>query len=141
MAHDFSDLTPPDDLVNRWRQDFAGFQHAARWGASQAAERLAGQWPEPITDRPPTEADRDDDNWVQFLDPSGRWDYCHWQDAAADGDPWRHTPRYSTPAPPSLKKQNPLEEAAESLIVLWENGFRIRQEIIDELRRALEADS
>ena len=143
-THDFSDLTPPDDLVDRWRQDFAGFQHAARWGAEQAAKRLAGQWPEPITDRPPTEADGDDDDRVQILNPDGTWDEirtCHWQYVARDGDPWTHTPRWQPPAPPSLTEQALADINAvltDTSIAVWKTSVL---DAMQNARRALEADS
>ncbi len=103
--HDFSDLTPPDDLITQWCRKHAALSEvtalAARWGAEQAAERLKGQWPTPITDRPPTEADGDKEAYVQAC-IHGRWVVAHWRCCE---HPWLHTPRWQPPAPPTLTPQ------------------------------------
>lgn len=105
---DFSNLTPPPQVVlaafGRCFVPPDGVAAIARWGAEQAAERLANQWPEPITDRPPTEADGDAEGRVQFLWRNSQWCSCHWRHAARDGDPWRHMPGWQPPAPPTLKE-------------------------------------
>ena len=124
-THNFSDLTPPNDLIMKWvnSQDpdakgvTAGgralIKAAARWGAEQAAERLKGQWPEPITDRRPTEADGDDCGRVQYLTGVNRWWDCTWEHAAKTGARWLHTPRWQPPAPPTLTPQQ--QQAMDAL--------------------------
>ena len=134
----FDDLTLPDELVQElrergsfWLEDIGA---AYRAGAQQAAEQLAGQWPEPITDRPPTEADGDDKERIQFLFMGG-WSQClvkNWE-----GEPWLHTPRWQPPAPPTLK-----EQALVSLRMLeGSNVYGADPGHFDAIRRALEAQS
>jgi hypothetical protein len=44
---DFNNLTPPDELMQRWAEDFGGLIHAARWGARhgwEQGQRLAHEW-------------------------------------------------------------------------------------------------
>lgn len=108
MTHDFSDLTPPRELFQKlkrrsssWLEDITD---AYRAGAEQAAERLANQWPEPITDRPPTEADGDDYGLVQILRENG-WELCDWERAANVKFQWLHTLCWQPPAPPTLTPQ------------------------------------
>jgi hypothetical protein len=103
-----------DDLISDWQVSATGTQlkvddrlrafatDAARWGAEQAAERLKGQWPTPITDRPPTEADGDYQGWVMILS-DGVWRPWVWSQVVRAG--WLHTPRWEPPAPPTLKEQ------------------------------------
>ncbi len=147
MTHDFSDLTPPHSVYgnagveNGWRGVAIA---AARWGAEQAAERLKGQWPTPITDRPPTEADGDEDGRVQFVGELGIWGEERWSYVASRGWWWHHTPRWQPPAPPPLK-----EQALKALGDWIEHnaGHRGKQTVtlnglqVDLIRRALEADS
>ena len=78
---------------------------AARWGACQAIEALRHQWPEPITDRPPTEEDGSQGGLVQFLDAAGRWGVCHWQEAAEVSPAWRHVPNWLPRPKVTLKQQ------------------------------------
>ncbi len=114
--HDFSDLTPPDALVQKLIEllrERVGFINdgclgemiatAYRAGAEQAAERLKGQWPTPITDRPPSVADGDDLGRIQFVYEGG-WSQCRVEDRL-QGEPWHHTPRWQPPAPPVLTPQ------------------------------------
>lgn len=131
--HDFSDLTPPEKLVCEWASYLSskGVLAAARWGAQQAAERLKGQWPTPITDRPPTKADGNSRGWVQYVRDDGAWDFRRWEDVAADGDEWQHCPNWQPPALPTLKEQALVELAR------LEKNFHVDP----VLRRALEADS
>jgi hypothetical protein len=78
---------------------------AARWGAAQAVEALRHQWPEPITDRPPTEEDADECGFVQYLF-AGRWNYESWDNVAKNQQPaWLHTPRWRPEPEPTLKQQ------------------------------------
>ncbi len=121
--HDFSDLAPPAELLREWHDLWfagpsAGSHHdlvatlAARWGAEQAAERLKGQWPTPITDRPPTEADGDEIQHVQVRVGDG-WVLWDWGTTADRGWAWRHTPNWQPPAPPKLTPQQ--QEAMDAL--------------------------
>jgi hypothetical protein len=108
---DFNDLTPPDELLNElsdaWAHRLAGVgdigRIAARWGARHGYEQARQLWPEPITDRPPTEADFDEYGWIQVVDDSGFWKGCHWE-TPVKGRPWQHTPRWQ-PRQPTLKEQ------------------------------------
>ena len=93
-------ITPPPKLAQWWR-----------WGADQAAATMRHQWPEPITDRPPTEADGDEDGYVQYLNQYQRWDDASWQGVASASRPWFHTPHWR-PKPPSLKELALAELAA-----------------------------
>lgn len=69
------------------------------------AQRPADTWPTPITDRPPTEADGDEEGYVQALNSRHKcWDVYVWTHAARDNKPWRHTPRWRPPAP-SVREQ------------------------------------
>lgn len=109
---DFSGLTPPRKLVDDWSygtMDPSGgggslqavATCAARWGAQYAAEQLAGRWPEPITDRPPTEADADGSGYVQSFNLMyERWSVRDWRFVADNRDPWRHTPQWKPKAQP-----------------------------------------
>lgn len=96
---DFSHLTPDVGMKDQWIRGSGGSVlslciTAARWGAQYAAEQLAGQWPEPITDRPPTEADADADGIVQYLGSSGRWGILTWKTVADHDMPWQHCPNW-----------------------------------------------
>jgi hypothetical protein len=104
---DPNSITPSNELMIEretdarwsWEDDYKFF---ARWGAAQAAEALRHQWPEPITDRPPTEEDADKNGWVQAWDEHGHidlFDYRH-----TDGRPWLHTLRWR-PKPEPTRKQ------------------------------------
>ena len=108
---DFSDLTPPHNQVLQWIETAPSgiylIQHIADqsslWGAEQAAEHLKRRWPTPITDRAPTKADADETGLVAFLYEEGwGWVLFDW---VKEGEPWRHTPRWQPPAPPTLKQQ------------------------------------
>ena len=78
----------------------------------QAAESIAAQWPTPITDRPPTEADGDDYGDVQQF-VSGVWHVDHWDVVACALDPWPHTPLWQPPTPPPLTPEQ--QEALAAL--------------------------
>jgi hypothetical protein len=144
-SQDFSDLTPPRNLVEEWLEqsrsdDCVGAYDDVRFatiayraGAEQAAKQLEDQWPKPITDRVPTKEDADEAGYVQFHTPNGRWDYGNWESAARGGYPWRHTPLWRPPAPPTLK-----EQAIAALDIHVITGKPLDTHLI---RRALEADS
>jgi hypothetical protein len=105
---------------------------AARWGAAQAAKALRHQWPEPITDRPPTEEDGDERGFVQFLINGAWWGFCCWENAAKDQRPaWLHTPDWRPKPEPTLKQQ-----ALE--ILFWDSAkIEITHEQVLTLRAAL----
>jgi hypothetical protein len=70
----FDDLSPPDEMVECWSPPGQrAITLAYRAGARHGWEQARQLWPEPITDRPPTEADGDDDGWVQMQSPL---DFC-----------------------------------------------------------------
>jgi hypothetical protein len=109
----FDDLTPPDELVHQWceceRPSIGAHKIiacAARWGARHGWEqaRKTQQWPEPITDRPPTEADGDKGGLVQYIRRDGVWSVNEWGAVAHQGYDWQHTPRWQ-PRQPSLQEQ------------------------------------
>ena len=107
---------------------------AAQWGADQAAATLQHQWPEPITDRPPTEADGDEDGYVQYLNQYQRWNDASWHGVASALRPWFHTPHWR-PKPPSLKKQALLQlDTLSADLAMHGRGCDLSQ-----IRRALEA--
>jgi hypothetical protein len=105
---DFNDLTPPDELMrdwcDGWPQAASPLRAAARWGARHGYEQARQLWPEPITDRPPTDADGDDEGLVQCLRHDGCWSLRTAKTAADHKSPWLHTPRWQ-PRPPSLKER------------------------------------
>jgi hypothetical protein len=122
----FNDLTPPAAERRAWVNESPMFESppahfptgsplqragtdwaqvickAARWGARHGYEQARQLWPEPITDRPPTEADGDSFEDVQILTSAGRWKTAHW--SSAQTNPWLHTPRWQ-PLQPSLQDQ------------------------------------
>jgi hypothetical protein len=108
---DFNDLTPPHDLTLRWIETArpgialidSVVKSAARWGARHGYEQARQLWPEPITDRPPTEADGDEYELVQCLDRTVHWHAYKWN-LTLKGQHWLHTPRWQ-PRQPSLKEQ------------------------------------
>jgi hypothetical protein len=108
----FDDLTPPDALVHQWceceRPSIGAHKiiaWAARWGARHGWEQARQLWPEPITDRPPTEADGDEDGLVQVLSSDDFWVCRSWKYAVAAGrHDWQHTPRWQ-PRLPSLQER------------------------------------
>ena len=118
-APDFSHLTPDvgmTDQCGAYGHERSLCITAARWGAQYAAEQLAGQWPEPITDRPPTEADADADGRVQYLSSSGRWETFAWKAVASSFDqgiPWQHCPNW---------RPKPLTEAQHIAAMLRHDG-------------------
>lgn len=100
---DFNDLTPPDELVQSlmaWDRTLS-YTLAYRAGARHGWEQARQLWPEPITDRPPTEEDGDDMEQVQVL-TGEQWACWHWNRATEF--PWLHTPRWQ-PRQPSLQEQ------------------------------------
>ena len=128
----FDDLTPPDDLVDGGtKEQIACVIEAARWGARHGYEQARQLWPEPITDRPPTEEDADDRCLVQVLHHCGTWGWDGWNSVAAKSRPWFHTPRWQ-PRQPSLQEKAlaALEEVEKRV------GDRLNN--FDLIRRALE---
>jgi hypothetical protein len=105
---DFNDLTPPDWMVKVWSLNATNLPTATlayRAGASHGYEQARQLWPEPITDRPPTEADGDADGVVQVFIADGQyWSASHWSVTVESGRPWLHTPRWQ-PRQPSLQEQ------------------------------------
>ena len=98
---DFNDLTPPIDLHNRWSRDINGMARAARWGARHGWEQARQLWPEPITDRPPTEEDADSGACVQAC-IDGHWVASHWRSCE---HPWLHTPRWRSRPGSTLREE------------------------------------
>ena len=74
----------------------------SRWGATQAVEALQHQWPEPITDRPPTEEDAEELGHVLFPG-THNWTSCSWAAVADRIYSWLRTPRWRPK--PTLKQQ------------------------------------
>jgi hypothetical protein len=107
---DFSHLTPDVGMTDQWMRAAGGRRLCI------TAEQLAGQWPEPITDRPPTEADADADGRVQYLSSSGRWESFAWKAVASSFDqgiPWQHCPNW---------RPKPLTEAQHIAAMLRHDG-------------------
>jgi hypothetical protein len=129
----FDDLTPPDDVYheaaidNGWR---GAATAAARWGARHGWEQARQLWPEPIRDRPPTEADGDKGGLVQYIRRDGVWSVNVWGAVAHQGYDWQHTPRWQ-PRQPSLQEQ-------ALAILADENKVMISTDDADIIRRALE---
>jgi hypothetical protein len=115
MTFDPNSITLSDELHENldkakwspWSRDNA----AARWGAAQAVEALRHQWPEPITDRPPTEADGDNGGRVQFLF-YGKWECASVFYVANSNYDWFHTPLWR-PKPEPTPKQLALQILAD----------------------------
>lgn len=135
---DFSDLTPPEPLLKRWAQDFAGLTHAARWGAHRGYTIGKQEWPDPITDRPPTKADGDEERQVQYS-PKGRaWGIGDWDIVAGHGWPWLHCLGWQ-PKPPSLREQ----ALADVEALLSSNRIVLRDDVrhaLESARRALQGE-
>lgn len=72
--------------------------------ARQAVEALQHQWPEPITDRRPTEEDGDYHGYVQYL-YAGKWSSAAWDVVADTYSDWLHTPSWRPKPEPTLKQQ------------------------------------
>jgi hypothetical protein len=135
------DLNPPPELVRElrernsfWLEDIAA---AYRAGAEQAAERLKGQWPTPITDRLPTEADGYGVcGHVQFFS-HGEVIRAKW--SAYTSGAWLHCPGWQPPAPPTLK-----EQALADIDKILSLDIRLRIDVVNALdtaKRALEDES
>jgi hypothetical protein len=114
---DPNSITPSEELLQGWghagpdssihdNELFKDYILAARWGAAQAFEALRHQWPEPITDRPPTEEDADKTGWVQTWDEHGHIDLVDYRHT--EGLPWLHVPNWR-PRPEPTPKQRALE--------------------------------
>jgi len=129
---DFDDLTPPQSELNEW--EGIHFTYALtlayRAGARHGFEQARQLWPEPITDRPPTEADGDALGWVMIL-TDGVWRPWAWSQVGDQG--WLPTPRWQ-PRQPTLKEQG-LADVAD----LENYNFGpVVQKRLDRIRRALE---
>lgn len=98
---------------------------AARWGFDQAVAQMP-TWPEPITDRRPTEADADEWREVIVLMRSGWW-VRSW-DQVELGASWLHTPSWRP-------KQDPRQQALADLATLSGSP-----EAIERIRQVLEGD-
>jgi hypothetical protein len=140
-AFDPNGITPPEELLEKWYrspQDLyngnglkADYIVAARWGAAKAAEALRHQWPEAITDRPPTEEDADKGGWVQAWDKHGHIDLVDYRHT--NGLPWLHTPSWRPVEPEPTLKQKALE------ILFWDSAkIEITHEQVLILRAALD---
>jgi hypothetical protein len=110
MVFNPDSITPPEDLLLTWeeaplnslRDDYIV---AARWGAAQAVDALKHQWPEPISDRPPTKEDGNGDGgWVQYFERE-TWFLAHWESVALNKLPWLHTKNWRPRPEPTLKEQ------------------------------------
>jgi hypothetical protein len=137
---DFSDLTPPQSELNEWE----GFHFAsaltlaARWGAYHGYNQARQLWPEPITDRPPTEEDADGESCVQVI-RKGRWDWVSWPCAVANNYSWQRTPHWQ-PRQPTLQEQA-LKDLYDIKDLVARCGLGITEErslMFTRLRRALE---
>jgi hypothetical protein len=143
----FDDLTPPHDSVLQWIESApvgvslveSIAKSATRWGARHGYEQAQQEfpdpihqgWPEPITNRPPTEADGDEEGIVQVMSSAykGVWARTHWR--MAGNRPWQHTPRWQPRPDPSLK-----EQALALLADDYRNGLTMDDVAL--IRRALE---
>jgi hypothetical protein len=128
---DFNDLTPPNQELETWSPPAQkAIIHAYRDGARHGYEQARQLWPEPITDRSPTEADKDRMGWVMILS-AGVW--RPWNGDQVGDQPWLHTPRWQ-PRQPTLK-----EQALEDVDYLAERSFGgdLLQRL-NRIRRALE---
>lgn len=131
---DFNNLTPPGYMVQAWSLSTTNLPTstlAYRAGASHGYERARQLWPQPITDRPPTEADADDSGLVQTICLNGCWGCGEWRGVAITGRSWRHSPRWQ-PRQPSLQ-----EQALESLLSLQASNIGDASHF-EVIRRALE---
>jgi hypothetical protein len=109
MTFDPISVKPPVELMakrmnNPQAHHYVDYTFFARWGAAQAVEALRHQWPEPITDRPPTEEDGDDLGHVLFPG-THNWTSCSWAAVADRQHIWLHTPRWRPKPEPTLKQQ------------------------------------
>ena len=150
----FSDLTPPDSLYATWLHNAgndmscrernlallsyrAGARHCYEQGYNDARQL----WPEMIDGMAtePKRQDADLDGYVQILN-NGRLEPMHWNEAAATGLPWLHTPRWEPRPEPTL------QDAVFTFLDLWERGSEPDSEALedqllfaaDAMRRALE---
>jgi len=116
MSFDPNSISPPEEITTEWNKEW--YKHRwpvsttfgnlaefytdiARWGATQAAEALRHQWPEPIRNRPPTEEDGDIRGRVQVFD--GVWALRHWTNHVDRPLPWLHTPCWSPKPKPTAQ--------------------------------------
>jgi hypothetical protein len=150
MTVDPTSIEPSDELIRKRAASntsyFDDYIFFARWGARQAVEALRHQWPEPITDRPPTAEDASEGGLVQFLDAAGRWGVCDWQEAAEVSPAWRHVPNW-LPRPKVTLKQQALrllsqgkqsQLNAETFFAAF-NGHSFTAEQIAMLRQVVES--
>ena len=151
MTFDPTSVKPPVELMaermnSLQTHHYVDYTFFARWGACQAVEALRHQWPEPITDRPPTKEDGSQGGLVQVLDAGGRWGVCHWEEAAEVSPAWRHVPNW-LPRPKVTLKQQALrllsqgkqsQLNAETFLAAFD-GQSFTDEQIALLRQAVES--
>jgi hypothetical protein len=109
MTFDPLSVKPSDELMAERMNNIHTYLYVdyiffARWGARQAVEALRHQWPEPITDRPPTEEDGDYHGCVQYL-YAGKWNSAAWDVVANTYSDWLHTPSWRPKPEPSPKQR------------------------------------
>jgi hypothetical protein len=144
---DPNSITPSKELMGDWYcsgPDFSihhdrfykDYIVAARWGAAQAVEALRYQWPELITDRPPTEEDADECGFVQYLFV-GRWNCESWENVAKNQhQAWLHTPRWR-PKPEPTPKQK--ARALLDAVNIDSGRYRFTPEQVELLRQVVES--
>ena len=91
-----------------------GIEHPAVIECNNKIYTPSDSWPEPITDRPPTEEDADKDGYVQVLGSDGLWRLDHWT-LTMRCESWQHTANWKPPAP----KLRTLKEAAKDVLEHW----------------------
>ena len=109
MTFDPNSVTPSEELMEECISSPGSIGRdctlAARWGAAQAVKALRHQWPEPITDRPPTKEDADECGFVQYLF-CGKWNFDSWDNVAKNQQQaWFHTPRWRPMREPTPKER------------------------------------
>jgi hypothetical protein len=110
---------------------------SARWGAEQAVYALRHQWPEPITDRPPTKEDADECGFVQYLF-CGKWNFDSWDNVAKNQhQAWLHTTNWQPKPEPTLQVQalNILEDSIDN--TRGDGWAEISPDNVRKLREAL----
>jgi hypothetical protein len=135
---DPNSITPPEELMEKrvldtclnWEEDYKFF---ARWGAARAVEALRHQWPEPITDRLPTEDDADENGFVQYLGSSG-WQVTHWHDTRRTKGGWLHIPNWRPKPEPT-----PKQKARALLDAVNIDSDRFTAEQVELLRQVVES--
>ncbi len=137
---DPNSITPSEELMKerfskRSMTFFEDYKFFAQWGAAQAAEALRHQWPEPITDRLPTEADGNSSGLVQYL-YCGQWNLAEWHYVAAQRYDWLHTPSWCPKPEPT-----PKQRARALLDALSIHSEPLTAEQVELLRQVVESTS